>query len=109
MWIYGIEKCEQGDIMERKKLREAREGQGMSQEELAEAVGVTPQTISDWEQGYTTPYLRNRHKLCEIFGVEHPRDLNLGRDQRAQSDQTTGAKSSASSERNHVQAPKRQA
>jgi DNA-binding XRE family transcriptional regulator len=33
--------------MERKKLREAREGKGMSQEELAEAVGVTPQTISD--------------------------------------------------------------
>jgi transcriptional regulator with XRE-family HTH domain len=48
--------------MERKKLRDAREGEGLSQEELAEAVGITPQTISDWEQGHTTPYLRHVQK-----------------------------------------------
>jgi DNA-binding XRE family transcriptional regulator len=88
-WIYGIERCEEGDIMERKKLREAREGKGISQEELAEAVGVTPQTISDWEQGHTTPYLRHVRKLCAIFEAK-PVDLDLAKQMSALSPSSGG-------------------
>ena len=37
---------------ERRKLREAAD---MTQEELADAIGVTRQTVSNWEMGVRTP------------------------------------------------------
>ena len=51
------------------KLTALRKAQGMTQEELSEAIGVTRQTISKWELDTSTPDLDYLCKLCDLFGV----------------------------------------
>ena len=52
-----------------KKLIQFRKNKGLSQEELAEDVGVTRQTISNWELNETAPDLKQAQKLSEIFNI----------------------------------------
>lgn len=49
-------------ISERKKCK-------LSQEELAEKLGITRQTISNWELNETSPDLKQASKLCDIFNI----------------------------------------
>lgn len=51
------------------KIMELRKKQGWSQEELAEMIDVTRQSVSKWESGQSTPDLDKILKLAEIFGV----------------------------------------
>ena len=44
-----------------------RKKSGLSQEELAEKVGVARQTISKWELGETSPDLKQAKELSKIF------------------------------------------
>ena len=48
------------------KLRKAK---GISQEALAEVIGVSRQAISKWETGATQPEMSNIIRLCEILEV----------------------------------------
>ena len=48
------------------KIRKQKE---ISQEELAEKVGVSRQAVSKWENGTAQPEMANVAKLCEILGV----------------------------------------
>ena len=41
----------------------------LSQEELAEMIGVTRQTISNWELNETSPDLKQAQKLSNIFDI----------------------------------------
>ena len=50
-------------------MQKLRRESGMSQEELAEKVVVTRQTISKWELDQSTPDLEYILQLSEIFGV----------------------------------------
>ncbi len=52
-----------------KKIMDLRKKSGLSQEELAEKVGVTRQTISKWELDETSPDLKQAKKLSKIFNV----------------------------------------
>lgn len=61
-------------------------GEGLSQEKLAEKVGVAPNTISRWETGAYHPDLMDLEKLARFFGKsilyffpteEAPADENL--------------------------------
>ena len=52
-----------------KKLIQFRKNKGLSQAELAEDVGVTRQTISNWELNETAPDLKQAQKLSEIFNI----------------------------------------
>ena len=52
-----------------KKITELRKKRGLSQEELAEKVGVARQTISKWELGETSPDLKQGKALSKIFNV----------------------------------------
>lgn len=52
-----------------KKIMEFRKKKGLSQEELAEKVGVARQTISKWELGETSPDLKQAKELSMIFKV----------------------------------------
>lgn len=52
-----------------KKIMELRKKSGLSQEELAERVGVARQTISKWELGETSPDLKQSKELSKIFKV----------------------------------------
>lgn len=48
-------------------LRNLRKAKNLSQEELAEKVGVSRQSISKWECGEAYPEMANILKLCDIF------------------------------------------
>ncbi|MCZ0788656.1 helix-turn-helix transcriptional regulator [Lactobacillus delbrueckii subsp. allosunkii] len=52
-----------------KYLRDLRRRRGMSQQELALALGVSKQTISNWEVGRKVPRMRTVEKIANIFGV----------------------------------------
>ncbi len=52
-----------------KKIMALRKKNGLSQEELAEKVGVARQTISKWELGETAPDLKQAKELSKIFNV----------------------------------------
>ena len=51
------------------KLLEARRAKGMNQETLAEALGVSRQTIYKWESGITYPDIDMLSKMAEQLGV----------------------------------------
>ena len=51
------------------KIMELRKKKGLSQEELAEKIGVSRQTISKWELGETSPDLKQSKELSKIFNV----------------------------------------
>jgi len=52
-----------------KRIEKARKKAGLSQEELAEALGVTPPAISHWENGRHEIRPSNRKKLAKTLGV----------------------------------------
>jgi len=52
------------------QIREFREQRGWTQEQLAEMVGVTRQTILFLEKGKYNPSLRLAHRIAQAFG--HP-------------------------------------
>jgi transcriptional regulator with XRE-family HTH domain/tetratricopeptide (TPR) repeat protein len=66
------------------RLKRAREHRGMTQEEVAEAVGSIAHTVSRWERGLTLPGPRFRRKLCELFGMS-AEELGLAQDEAARS------------------------
>lgn len=49
-----------------KRLRSERD---WTQEQLAEKVGVTRPTITQWESGWSQPRMGKVEKLAEVFGV----------------------------------------
>ena len=49
-------------------LRNLRKSKKMSQEKLAEKVGVSRQSVSKWETGDAYPEINNIMILCKIFG-----------------------------------------
>lgn len=51
------------------KIIELRKKAGMSQEELAEKLGVSRQSVSKWEMSQSTPDLNRILKMSEVFGV----------------------------------------
>ncbi|ACS33626.1 helix-turn-helix transcriptional regulator [Thermococcus gammatolerans] len=52
------------------RLRELREAKGLTQEELAKALGVTRQTIIAIEKGKYDPSLRLAFKIARFFGLK---------------------------------------
>ncbi len=51
------------------KLYELRTEKNMSQETLAELVGVSRQSVSKWETGQSVPDLDKLFRLCDVYGV----------------------------------------
>lgn len=50
-------------------LRELRKAQCKTQKEVAEAIGITPQSYQAYESGKTLPTLENFLRLCIYFDV----------------------------------------
>jgi transcriptional regulator with XRE-family HTH domain len=48
-------------------LKNLRKNQKMTQEELAEKIGVSRQSVSKWENGESYPEMNNIMILCDIF------------------------------------------
>ena len=51
------------------RIQAMRKERGMSQEELANKLSVSRQTVSQWETGQTAPSIDNIYTLKDIFGV----------------------------------------
>lgn len=60
---------------------QARKALGLSQEQLAEQVGVSRQSISKWETGQSAPELEKLVLLSQIFGLST--DALLGKEAEA--------------------------
>ena len=52
------------------RIKEYRQKSGMSQEKIAEFVGVSRQAVTKWEANQTAPSTENLFKLAEIFGIK---------------------------------------
>lgn len=52
-----------------KRLMKFRRDSGLSQEEVAEKLNVSRQTVSKWETGQSTPDFDKIAPLCELYGV----------------------------------------
>ena len=67
---YWYNSCKKrGDFMIGQRILELRKQNGMSQEQLAEKLQVTRQTISKWESDKSIPDVTILITLSEIFGV----------------------------------------
>lgn len=44
---------------------------GLTQEDVAKAVGVTKKTVGSWESGKTLPKLEKIEPLCNLLGVQY--------------------------------------
>lgn len=52
-----------------KKISDYRKRERISQEELAEKIGVTRQTISNWELGETIPDINQAKNISKVLGI----------------------------------------
>lgn len=52
-----------------KRIAESRRSAGFTQEELANRLGVTPQALSKWEKGASSPDLLMLSSICKILDV----------------------------------------
>ena len=57
------------------KIRNARSDAGLTQEKAAEALGVSRQTISNWENGRTYPDIVSVIKMSDLYSVSLDRLL----------------------------------
>lgn len=51
------------------KLAECRRSKGFTQEELANRLGVTPQALSKWEKGLSSPDVTMVCAICELLDI----------------------------------------
>ena len=51
------------------RIRETREGKGLSQKQVALEVGVKSPSVSNWESGKTTPTPENYIAMARLFHV----------------------------------------
>ena len=53
----------------RKTIQELREERGESRTQLAQALGVTPKDVAEWEAGTAEPRISRMRVLTKHFGV----------------------------------------
>ena len=51
------------------QIKQLRQRRGVTQEELADRLGVTPQAVSKWERGVATPDIAMLPEISAYFGV----------------------------------------
>lgn len=61
-------------------IQQLRKEQGLSQEALAERMGVSRQAVSKWEQGLSYPSTENLLALAQLFGVSADGLIGLARE-----------------------------
>ena len=56
-------------------LRAARVNAGLTQEQAAKAIGVSPNTVSRWELGISAPHYKHLSKICKVYGLKSYDDI----------------------------------
>lgn len=59
----------------RNEIKSRRMGLGMTQEDLAEKLGVSHITVSRWERGDTLPSPKNVKGMIDIFNIVDGREF----------------------------------
>src|SRR5699024_1841387 len=68
--FFRYDKAKEGGKMElSEKLRAARTQAGLTQEQAAEELLVSRQTVSNWETGKTYPDIVSVVKMSDLYGV----------------------------------------
>lgn len=62
-----------------KRIKQLRLERGINQKELGNAVGVSKQSVSNWENGNIMPSIDLLIRLADVFGVST--DYLLGREE----------------------------
>ena len=57
------------ELLFAKRIRGKRLEKGLTQEQLAQAIQISPQSVSKWERGDGYPDITLFPKLAELFGV----------------------------------------
>ncbi|MBO5528689.1 MAG: helix-turn-helix domain-containing protein [Bacilli bacterium] len=65
-----------------KKIRQLRYKVGLTQEQLANKLGIGPQSISKWENGLSMPDITTLPLLAETFGISIDDLFDLSNEQR---------------------------
>ena len=78
------------------KISEGRKKNGWSQEELAEKLSVSRQSVSKWESGQSVPDLNRILEMARIFGVTTD---YLLKDEIEEAENVDGFKSTESSKK----------
>ena len=52
-----------------KKIKELRKQRGITQEQLAESIGISFQAVSKWETGSSVPDVETMVKISELYGI----------------------------------------
>ncbi|HKM33229.1 MAG TPA: helix-turn-helix domain-containing protein [Lachnospiraceae bacterium] len=60
------------------RLAESRREQHLTQEEMASRLGITPQALSKWERGISSPDLSMLTSICGVLGVSSDYLLGIG-------------------------------
>lgn len=60
------------------QLRKLRKAAGLTQRELGDRIGVSPQAVAQWETGVKFPSVANLANLADV--LETTTDAILGRD-----------------------------
>jgi transcriptional regulator with XRE-family HTH domain len=60
------------------RIARYRQEAGLSQEKLAEKVGIRPETVSRLERGHTLPSIETIAEIGKVLGAELHELLNLG-------------------------------
>lgn len=55
--------------IEPKKIKELRTNQGLSQQKLAQLLGISDRAIFKWELGYSQPSANHLITMAQILGV----------------------------------------
>lgn len=72
----------EGEVVDFKtKIKRLRESRGMTQDDLAKALGVTRPAVSQWESGWSHPRMGTIEKIAGYFGVT-PAELISGSDSK---------------------------
>ena len=65
------------------RIARYRQEAGLSQEKLAEKVGIRPETVSRLERGHSLPSIETIAKISKVLSVELHELVNLGPTTRA--------------------------
>lgn len=65
------------------RIKDLRKKQNLTQKQLAIKVHVSPQVISNWERGYSTPDSEDLKKIAE--SLDTSTDYLLGREEKRES------------------------
>ena len=57
-------------MMVKLTLKGARANAGLTQADVAKALGVSTNTVHNWEKGASFPDIQQCNQLCELYGVD---------------------------------------